>query len=188
MNLNKNKQIIISLMVLLVGALLYFGTGNNKAVDPSLYFGSTASTTEMGVKSGADGTSNSGVAKTYKDPKYNFSIRIPSNAKTTSFAEAGGDTILVQSDKYQMQIYVSSFDENISLTIGRVKKDIPDIKMQEPMEIETGGVATVAFISNDRGAPYREIWFVNKGYLYQVLAPAGEDAMTATIMQSWVWN
>jgi len=179
------KYVLISagvLGLLLVGWLVF--SRKDFRVGESVYFGEQ----KEASLSETENVQIVGGAKIYKDPSFGFSVRIPTSAKVTSFQEGEGQNILIQDASYQMQIYVSGFDENIALTAARIKKDIPDIKMENPMEIETGGVATVAFVSNDRGAPYREIWFVNKGNLYQVLAPADQDPMTATIMQSWVWN
>ena len=87
-----------------------------------------------------------------------------------------------------MQVYVSKFDQGVDLDIERVKRDVPDLAMESPIEIVTDGVPTVAFLSADGEVKYREIWFARGGRLYQVLAPAENDAMTEAIMQSWKWK
>ena len=124
----------------------------------------------------------------YTNDAYGFSLTLPAGMTATNFNEGEGTTILVSNGTFQMQIFVSQFDEDISLTIARIKKDVPDIKMIEPIEIKTGGVATVAFYSNDNGEKNREIWFVRGGYLYQVLAKASDDNTTGTVMEGWKWK
>ena len=128
----------------------------------------------------------------YTNPAYGFTLSVPPPLKVSELVEDEGETILIEGEingvkDFSMQIYISSFDEDVSLTASRINADIPDLKMIEPIEIKTDGVGTVAFFSDETGVRYREIWFVRGFFLYQVLAEAKNDDTTGKIMESWEW-
>ncbi len=87
-----------------------------------------------------------------------------------------------------MQIQITPLDEDITLTLERVLQDLPDLKMEEGIEIETDEVATVAFYSSEGTDRFREIWFVHNFQLYQILAKAAQDQITSDIMNTWKWS
>ena len=87
---------------------------------------------------------------------------------------------------FQVQIYISPFDEDIVLTPERIKSDIPDIKMDNIGSTKVGGTDAVSFAStNETGQKTSEIWFVKSGNLYQVSTLEANSQNMAQIMDSW---
>lgn len=133
------------------------------------------------------------VSGVYVNKTYSFSLKVPPPLRATGFEEGGGNNVLIRGDiggvkDFSLQLYISPFDEDISLDVARIKKDIPDMKMIDPIEIKTDGASTVAFFSEDSGNRYREIWFVHNFNLYQIITDAKHDDLTAKIMDTWKWT
>jgi hypothetical protein len=128
------------------------------------------------------------LSKTYSNETYGFSLPVPNDIKQTDLDDDNGETTLLQSPDYEMQIKISAFDEDISLNLARIKKDIPDMQLENPQEIKTDSTASVTFISGEGNQKNREIWFVHGGYLYQILSPAVHDSITEEMMAKWKWN
>ncbi len=144
---------------------------------------------------GEDDVSKATVSgREYANETYGFGMTLPVNTTAQSVMEGDGETILVQSQSGgehsadSLQISVSPFDEDISLTPARVQKDVPSLKMETPMTVKVDGVSAVAFYSRDGDVRYREVWFVHGGFLYQVLARAEADNTTGKVMESWKWK
>lgn len=183
-----SKQSISILIVTITLLLVSFGYVK--------FFRKTASNINVPVvtdlEKQSDAGSEASIARgIYTNKTYNFSLHLPDGANANQFREGEGEVVLIQSNanaQFSMQIYITAFDENTSLTTARIRADIPDIKMDEPIEIKTDSIPTVAFFSNDGDTKYREIWFVRNGFLFQVLALASTDTMTAKVMESWKWN
>lgn len=124
----------------------------------------------------------------YQNSIYGFSITLSGEMLATEFEESGGDTILIKDSTYQMQIRITPFDEDIVLTKERIKKDIPDIKMENPEAVSIDGTEGVTFTSDTDGTRYKEVWFVRGGYLYQTLSLASGDEVTNKIISGWKWS
>ena len=161
--MKKNKIAILVIFVLIIlSVVLFVGSKNNfKTADSPL--------------------------NTFQSFDYGFSLVVPEGITPSQFDEFGGHTILIQNPDYQMQIYITLFDEDISLTQERIEYDIPDMKMENSEEIKIDSVNAVSFLSDDNGQKYRQIWFVHGGYLYQILSPASADDITNELMQVWKW-
>ena len=83
----------------------------------------------------------------YTNSTYGFSLKLPEGMQASSFAEGEGEIVLITNDKllmtnggqdFQMQIYVSPFDEDIVLTAERIKNDLPEMKMESIGEAKWG--------------------------------------------------
>ena len=159
-----------------------------------------------GVLGGSIAISNDG-GKIYEDTDYGFSFFYPENFSIGAFAdEEGTKTILVQNAEKNtgVQIFISAFDENITLTPERIKKDVPDIAMSDVKSISVGqeqrsdlGVPAlrsdldanaVSFNSNNSTGQSREVWFVYKSNLYQISAPIAASGILDTIITIWHFN
>lgn len=130
---------------------------------------------------------NSGGQK-YENAEYGFSINLPKEATSSEIDEYGADMVLIRDGTHQIQIYITPFDEDISLTIQRIKGDIPDLEMKDVIESKTDGTASVSFTSTYGDVEYREIWMVRQMNLYQIIAPLAEDEKTQDIIKSWKWD
>lgn len=131
----------------------------------------------------------------YTNSTYGFSLSLPEGMQATSFAEGEGEMILITNDKllmpneeknFQMQIYASPFDEDIVLTSERIKKDLPEMVMENTGSTKIGDIPAVSFISeNEQGQKTKEVWFVKEGNLYQISALAENESKLNEIVKSW---
>ena len=114
----------------------------------------------------------------YRHIEPNFSFNYPKGFKVGSFEEGDGETVLVQSDasnkSYQsysnlaFQIYISDFDEDITLTAQRINRICPN-KMDNAKSVSAGNITGTAFLGADEslGQTY-EVWLVYNKHLYQI--------------------
>jgi len=131
----------------------------------------------------------------YTNSTYGFSLKLPEGMQASSFAEGEGEIVLITNDKllmtnggqdFQMQIYVSPFDEDIVLTAERIKNDLPEMKMESIGEAKVGEIQAVSFVStNEIGQKTSEIWFVKGGNLYQASTLEANSQNMAQIIDSW---
>ena len=158
-----------------------------------------------GVTGGSIAISNDG-GKIYSDTDYRFSFKYPQDFSVGAFSDAENTkTILVQNAEKTagIQIFISAFDENITLTPERIKKDVPDIAMSDVKSISVGQeqrsdlgvpalrsdlVTAVSFNSNNSTGQSREVWFVYKSNLYQMSAPIAASGILDTIITIWHFN
>jgi len=125
---------------------------------------------------------------THVDPT--FSFEYPSSFTAAPIEEGSGETILLQAKdnpESSFQIYISPFDENIVLDEARIKKDLPNLVVENPGEILISEkTKAVSFTSaNNLTISSREVWFVYDGFLYQISAPLESEASLEDILKSW---
>jgi hypothetical protein len=134
--------------------------------------------------------------KQYKHTILGFGFSYPDEYTISSFGnffDSVGETILLQKiDKAQgLQILITPFDEDLDLTIKRIKKDLPSLSVLEPREIQIGSdekkVQMVVFESNNNlstGKSY-EGWFVYRKNLYQISSSVDSKELFDKITSSW---
>lgn len=127
---------------------------------------------------------------TYTHPGYHFSFSYPKDWKVSSFSEGEGEVVLAQDaeKKSGFQIFISTFDETETvLTKERILQDIPSMTIDDPKEITLeDGIKALIFLGSDPSlGKTREIWFIFKGNLYQIMASANIDDLMAKIMTTW---
>ena len=141
-------------------------------------------------------------SKTYEDLDYGFSFFYPQDFSVGAFSgEENTKTVLVQDEnkKTGVQVYISSFGEDITLTPERIKKDAPDVLMNDVKTVSLDGVNTVSFGSVNSSGQSREVWFVHKSNLYQISTPQTQRSDLKNsprsdldplddIIKSWQWN
>jgi hypothetical protein len=129
--------------------------------------------------------------QTYRHPSLKFRFNFPQTMKVGSFEDAGGQTVLVQDagNKLGMQIYISDFDEDTALTEERIKRDIPDMVVNQPVSVVLGGTKGVSFFSQSEslGQTY-EVWLVRNKKLYQISAYAFQKQLVDRILGTWKWE
>lgn len=131
-------------------------------------------------------------ASTYTDTDYGFSFSYPMAYTTSAFSDTEDTkTILLGSfaSKSGTQIFISPFDEDIILTIERIKKEMPDLVVLEPQSLSVDGIPGVVFQStNALNTESWEFWFVRKGNLYQVSTPTANKDLFDVIITKWQWS
>lgn len=186
--MKKSTIWILVFLVIAISLFLYFKKENTANI------GSTESKTFFGVGDYTQPTDpvvgespERGAYATYTDPIYHFTFSYPQALKTTSFEEAPGYTVLVQDTaNHAIQVYITPFDENITLTAERIKQDIPDIVMNNTKTVQVAGISAQTFNStNEVFGTTREVWFVHEGNLYQIVTSPELEMTLAGILLSW---
>ena len=182
------KYAIVGFVLFVLGAGFYFfWQGEVKFPAANI---STGIISAEGLTSGGNKTSYN-LLKTYTNSQFGFSFKYPEGFNAGSFAESEeGTTVLVQkpNTKESFQIFISAFDESGPITPERIKKDIPDMAIEDPKEVIIGAEknirALIFFSKNESLDRTREVWFVQKGNLYQVTAYADLDVLIGSVLDT----
>ena len=132
-----------------------------------------------------------------------FSFNYPSDFKIGTFAEGEGQVVLGQNQKTKetcpsealcaggwFQFFTTEFDEEGPLTSERIKKDLPDMVIENPQEILIGkekNIPALLFSSENQTGKTREVWFVYNEYMFQVSTAVGGDNLIGPIMDSFTY-
>src|SRR3989344_9221930 len=130
----------------------------------------------------------SGKKQTYTHQRLGFSFEFPEGFKVGEFGEGieGEEQILVQKNNVGFQLKITPFEEDIILTEQRIKEDIPDIVIKEPLQIKVGEAIALAFLSESESlGQTREVWWVYKGNLYQITTYTEFDETMVAILETW---
>jgi hypothetical protein len=134
--------------------------------------------------------------KEYKHSILGFSFEYTKEYSISSFGnyfDSNGETILLQDKENTkgLQILITPFDENIDLTINRIKKDLPKLSVLDGNEQYIGNgsikVQVVIFKSNNNLTTGKSIeaWFVYRGNLYQVSSLESSSELFDDIIKTW---
>jgi len=84
----------------------------------------------------------------FTHPEFGFSVEYPKELEVTAFEEEeGAETIVFSTledpsvaleDKVGFQIFVSPFEEELVLTLERIREDLPFAKIEEPVNVVIG--------------------------------------------------
>ncbi len=125
----------------------------------------------------------------YTNNKYEFEVTLPPDYNPRELTTEAGDTIVFENKAGDgVQILISPFDTIKVLTSDMIKKSIPDLKMDNIQTVDIGVEHKgVAFISDnpDFGGASRDVWFVYKGFLYQISTYARLDSLLQSIFSTW---
>jgi hypothetical protein len=115
---------------------------------------------------------------TYTHPVYGFSFPYSQDFIVRAIEE--GELVLVENPAVGMgfQVFITPDDEVDPLTAERIRRDLPDMPMDEVVEFTLADeTAAVRFVSHDPAlGDVGETWFRRAGYLFQlsVVAPDRE--------------
>ncbi len=127
----------------------------------------------------------------YTNTKYGFSVTLPAGFSSREIASGaeGSESIMFENGKGDgVQIMITPFDDVRVLTADMIKKDIPDMKMDQVQTVDVGeSYKGVAFLSDspEFGGSSRDVWFVFKGNLYQISTYARLDSLLQSIFSTW---
>ena len=194
--------ILIAIILIIAGFFAYKSYRSNKSYPSYSDDKQTSKETQQALQTAQSQMQKPEEQNNYTHPDPNFSFQYPKTMNATSFEEGEGETILVQFDasyksntSYQsypnlaFQIYISDFDEDITLTAERIKKDLPDTVINQPKSISVGNITATAFLSSDEslGQTY-EVWLVYNKHLYQILSYASQKDLVDKILATWSWQ
>lgn len=126
----------------------------------------------------------------YKNERYGFSYYHSPEAVIKEYDEGGGAMTITQENSKKvrgMQIFIVPYSES-TISEERFKRDVPSgiRKNVEKTFIGVPQVEAVTFNSYDTFlGETREVWFIHKGYLYEVTTFKGVGDWFTPIMQTW---
>ena len=129
-------------------------------------------------------------AKEYRSADYHFSILYPRSVTAAEriHASANDPLFVVFQDpatNQGFQIYAFPY-ANVTITQERFNMDEPSGVLQSPQNISVAGASGIMFLSHDPViGTIREIWFIQKGILYEITTAQSLDAWMQSIMQTW---
>lgn len=133
---------------------------------------------------------NSAESFSYTHPLFGFTFSLSEKFSTGTFPEGEGEMLMVKltgEQNRQTQIYVTEFSEKGPLTAQKISQDLPDMPMEQTMDVMVDGEPAVAFESDAGGSKTREVWFVHSGHLYQISAKIENQQLVSDILTSWKW-
>ncbi|OHB19044.1 MAG: hypothetical protein A2854_00835 [Parcubacteria group bacterium RIFCSPHIGHO2_01_FULL_56_18] len=169
----------------LCAALLFFFNLKHETLSASL--GAEPATTSLATAGPTSRWPPDGWRE-YVSTPYKFSIFYPADMKVSEYDEGSGAFIVTfenVSDVQGFQIFIVPYDKP-QVSPERFKQDIPSGVRTDMQDVTIDGALGAAFYSRDESlGETREVWFVNKGYLYEVttLKPLEKDLLE--ILPSW---
>lgn len=198
--MKKNPQIfwtiVLLALVLLVWGFLSFKGGDGNSPINNLLGTESNKTEELPLGEGQTVTNIAGGDKEYKHTVLGFSFNYSKDYSISSFGnffDSNGETILLQNTGgvQGLQILVTPFDEDISLTAKRIKKDLPSLSVVNEKEIQIGGgdikVQAVTFESSNNLSTGKSIegWFVYRKNLYQISSSEISKDLFEKVISTW---
>lgn len=127
----------------------------------------------------------------YRNETYKFSLTMPEGFSTAELPnDDTGDAIVLQdAGGNGIQIYITPLDDDRKiLTAADIRRDIPDMQVENVQEVEIGrDHRGVAFLSDNEafGGASREVWFVFHGNLYQISTYTHLDPLLQAMFGTW---
>jgi len=198
--MKKNPQIFWTILLLILVTIVwaFFSLGDNNEATKITDLFNTSDAPKEALPLG-EGQTVEDVAfgdKQYKHTILGFSFDYPDEYSISSFGnfyDSVGETVLLQkSDKAQgLQVLITPFDEDVVLTIKRIKKDLPSLSVLEEREVQVGSddkkIQAVIFSSNNNLSTGKslEAWFVYRGNLYQISGSEDSKELFDKVINSW---
>jgi len=140
--------------------------------------------------------------KKFTHPQYNFSLEYPKELLVEAFEEEdGAETIIFKKpgqdestpieEKLGFQIFITPIEEGDSdfLTPERIREDLPFLTLEDMQEAILGTLgggaeirAILFWIEDPVIGKTREVWFTNRGHLYEITTYAHRDPWLAKIL------
>jgi hypothetical protein len=184
---NKIRIVILGTCILIgVGASIY-----NKGGITALAITESAFSTSTPLSLPAS-TSTTQVAsqgkRQYSKKAFHFSLLYPDNLQVQEYKEQGGGFTVTFEDieaDQQFQVYVTPYSGG-QISEAQFKLDEPSGVRKNQTDVVVDGARGTMFFSNyPRMDDTREVWFINRGFLYEVTTYKELDSWLAQIMQTW---
>jgi hypothetical protein len=124
----------------------------------------------------------------YTNLRTEFSFGHPSTLKIREVDEGGGAFSVILEDitsAQGVQVFVVPYAER-SISEERFLKDVPSGVRKNVMPTRVAGVEAVSFDSEHALlGPTKEVWFIYKGYLYEVAVPASSHELLSRVLSTW---
>jgi hypothetical protein len=127
--------------------------------------------------------------KEYRNEFYRFQMFYPDDMEVQLVKEAatGSATLIFQNKEYTeaFQIFVIPYGDT-TFPEYRFKSDLTSDVLTDKTHITVDGEDATAFHSKDESmGDTREVWFIGRGFLYEVTTYKPLDSWLAEIMKTW---
>lgn len=180
------QLIVATIIVLLIGGGIYwwFSGGGNPITGglPDFDFAQSLK------NAGSGGGSAANYSNLYENAYWGFTFNYADDFRISEIDEEnGGFTVLAEGtgDKRTFQIFIADYDEEGPITPERIKKDLPDMNIEQPQNIKFADTEALAFVTNDDQGKMIEIWFVKGGALYQMRSYFEQTDELSKVLSSW---
>jgi|GEM_PF-4280472 len=125
--------------------------------------------------------------KKYESSLYHISFFYPNDVDVSEKPLKSNSMVIVfkgTTTKIGFQIFITPYNEP-KISQLRFLQDEPSGVMNNPANITINGVSATEFYStNDAMGATREVWFLYRGFLYEVTAPQSLDSWLFQIMET----
>ncbi len=125
--------------------------------------------------------------KIYRSLIFKFWLIYPDNLSVKEFNKGDTTTIVfedLEREEY-FQIFVVPYNGS-EISKERLAMDLPSGVIKDEIGVFINGVKGISFTSQDvKIGETREIWFINKGFLYEITVPLALDSWLSLILQNW---
>lgn len=132
------------------------------------------------------------LAERYSNPAHRFALTMPAGFTVRESTDGVVDTIVFENEKAEgIQVTVSPYEDVKVITADDIRRDIPDMAVDEAQPVEIGANHTgVAFKSDNASfdGASREVWFVFQGELYQISTYDRFDGLLRAMFATWQFD
>ncbi|MDO8589718.1 MAG: hypothetical protein Q7R69_00360 [bacterium] len=126
----------------------------------------------------------------YRSERYIFSLLYPAGTIAREFDEGDGAKTFIfenKDEKMGFQIFVVPYGEE-KISDKRFLLDVPSGIKQNPSTFYLDGVLATSFYSKSvKLGETWEVWFVHKGFLYEVTALREQESWLSPIIKTWLF-
>ncbi len=124
----------------------------------------------------------------YRNEFYWFQLLYPASLHESTYKQANSASTFVfenAADTQGFQVFIVPYAAT-SVSAEVFALDEPSGVMASSSQVSIDGTPGESFYGKDATiGPTFEMWFINDGFLYEVVASASQDAWLKQIMQSW---
>jgi hypothetical protein len=185
---NKIRIVILGTCIVIgVGALYAHNNGVNAAPMTALAILPTSTPSPLPTSTSTTQVASQG-KRQYSKAGFHFSLLYPENLQVQEYPEQGGGFTVTFQDlvaDQEVQVYVTPYSGS-QISEAQFKLDEPSgVRKNQTDVVVDGARGTMFFSSAPRMNDTREVWFINRGFLYEVTTYKELDSWLAQIMQTW---
>jgi len=191
------KTFIVGGILVLLGAAVYFFASSERSF-PELVREVVTDVTEEITKENTEGSEQAATAPESENDKFftssdkTFTLARWEGMRVNEVADSGGMLVVIESAKAEAaQVFSIQFDEPESVfTEERLRRDIPDLKIEGLKKVRVDGASALAFYSDNPafGSDSYEVWFVKSGMLYQISSSRAHKPVVDMVISAWKFN
>lgn len=118
-----------------------------------------------------------------------FSFKYGERLDMSRVPDSGGEIIAVENNDLGFQIFILPFNESGPITVERILKDLPNMKINHPTTTTLGGIPSIKFFGYIAGlGDTFETWVIYKNQLYQIMTSQSQEKLLLEVLDTWKWK